>query len=273
MNILFFKLALIIYAISTVGFFIYAYTQKNEAAKGALYTLILGFTFHTLSIILRWFESGHPPITSLFEATSFTSWGVVLAYLVVIRKIKQAKILGAMVTPIATLLMLYSSLCPKEILPLPPVLKSLWLPIHAAISIISYGFFILAAASGVLYLIQERQIKKKKLGGWFKRLPSLDTLDRVNELSLKIGFPLLTIGIITGAAWAEKAWGDYWSWDPKETWSLIMWLIYAALIHERLVVGWRGRKSAWLSIIGFGAWLISFFVINLYISGHHSYVR
>ncbi|OAG26885.1 cytochrome C assembly family protein, partial [Thermodesulfatator autotrophicus] len=207
MNLLFFKLALITYIISTVGFFIFAYTQKKEAAKGALYTLILGFGFHTFSIIFRWVEAGHPPLTSLFEATSFTSWGIVLAYLVTIKKIKQAKILGAIIAPIAALLMLYSSLCPKEIFPLPPVLRSLWLPIHAVISILSYGFFILAAASGVFYLIQERQIKKKKLGGWFKRLPSLDTLDRVNELSIKIGFPLLTVGIITGAAWAEKAWG------------------------------------------------------------------
>ncbi|WP_218969815.1 c-type cytochrome biogenesis protein CcsB [Thermodesulfatator atlanticus] len=261
------------YCVATVGFFVYAYTLKREAAKGALYTLILGFSFHTLSIISRWIEAGHPPLTNLFEATSFLSWAIVLAYLIIEKRLKQVRILGSVITPIAALLMLYSSLCPKEIFPLPPVLRSYWLPIHAAISLISYGFFILAAASGLLYLIQERQIKKKKLGGWFKRLPSLEVLDRVNEISLKIGFPLLTVGIITGAAWAEKAWGDYWSWDPKETWSLIMWLIYAALLHERLAVGWRGRKAAWLSLIGFLAWLISFFIINLYIPGAHTYVE
>ena len=273
MDLFFFKLALMVYTVATVGFFVYLYTLKSEAAKGAFYTLLLGFFFHSLSIAFRWKEAGHPPLTSLFEATSFLSWALVLGYLFIDRRFPQAKTLGAFVAPVATVLMLYSSFCPKEILPLPPVLKSFWLPIHAAISLASYGFFILAAASGVMYLIQERQIKKKRLGGWFKRLPSLEVLDRINELSLKIGFPLLTVGIITGAIWAEEAWGSYWSWDPKETWSLIMWLIYAALLHERLAVGWRGRKAAWLSLVGFLAWLVSFFVVNLYLPGAHTYVE
>jgi len=273
MNVFFFKLALMVYIVATVGYFVYLYTLKPEAAKGAYYVLLTGFALHTLSLLARWWEAGYAPFTNLFEATSFLSWGLILGYLYFDRRFKQGRILGAFAVPMATLLMLYSSLCPKEILPLPAVLRSLWLPIHAAISLLAYGFFILAAASGVMYLLQEREIKKKRLGGIFKRLPSLETLDRMNELSLKIGFPLLTLGIITGAVWAEKAWGAYWSWDPKETWSLIMWLVYAALLHERLAVGWRGRKAAWLSLIGFVIWLISFFVVNLYIPGAHTYVE
>ncbi|NPB09303.1 MAG: c-type cytochrome biogenesis protein CcsB [Thermodesulfobacteria bacterium] len=274
MNVFFFKLALMVYAVATVGYFVYLYTMKEEAARGAYYVLLVGFGLHTISLVARWLEAGYPPFTNLFEATSFLAWALVLGYLVLDRRFqRQGRVLGAFVTPIATLLMLYSSFCPKDILPLPPVLRSLWLPIHAAISLLSYGFFILAAASGVMYLLQEREIKKKRLGGIFKRLPSLETLDRMNELSLKIGFPLLTLGIITGAVWAEEAWGTYWSWDPKETWSLIMWLVYAALLHERLAVGWRGRKAAWLSIVGFLTWLISFFVVNLFIPGAHTYVE
>jgi cytochrome c-type biogenesis protein CcsB len=273
MNIFFFKLALLVYFVTTVGFLVYLYTMKKEAACGAYYVLLVAFGLHTASLVARWIESGYPPLTSLHGATSFLGWGLILSYLIIERKISSQKVLGAFVTPVAFVLMAYSSLCPKDILPLPPVLQSLWLPIHGAISILSYGFFILMACAGVMYLLQERQIKKKRLSGLFKRLPSLETIDRLNEFSLKIGFPLLTLGIITGAIWAEEAWGAYWSWDPKETWSLIMWLVYAALLHERLAVGWRGRRAAIMSLVGFGVWIISFFVVNLFLPGAHTYVE
>ncbi len=273
MNIFFFKLALLVYLVATVGFLVYLYTMKKEAAHGAHYVLLVGFGLHTISVVARWIEAGHPALTNLHEATSFLGWGLVLGYLILEWKVPSQKVLGAFVSPVVTILMAYSSLCPKEILPLPPVLRSLWLPIHATISILAYVFFILMACAGVMYLLQERQIKRKKLSGLFKRLPSLETIDRLNELSLKIGFPLLTLGIITGAIWAEKAWGAYWSWDPKETWSLIMWLVYAALLHERLAVGWRGRRAAIMSLIGFGVWIITFFVVNLFLPGAHTYVE
>lgn len=273
MNIFFFKLALLVYLIATVGFLVYLYTMKEEAAKGAYYVLLVGLGLHTLSIAIRGFEAGHPPLTNLHETTSFLGWGLVLGYLLVEWKVPSQKVLGAFVTPFVSLLMIYSSFCPMQILPLSPVLRSFWLPVHAIISILSYGFFILMACAGVMYLLQERQIKKKRFTGLFKRLPSLETLDRLNELSLKIGFPLLTIGIITGAVWAEQAWGAYWNWDPKETWSLIMWFVYAALLHERLAVGWRGRRAAIMSLVGFIVWIITFFVVNLFIPGAHTYVE
>jgi cytochrome c-type biogenesis protein CcsB len=119
----------------------------------------------------------------------------------------------------------------------------------------------------------ERELKRKKLGAIFKRLPSLDVLDDINYRCLTIGFPLLTLGIITGSIWASFAWGSYWSWDPKEVWSLITWLLYAALLHGRMTVGWRGRKAAILAIVGFCAILFTFLGVNLLLPGLHTYTN
>jgi cytochrome c-type biogenesis protein CcsB len=138
----------------------------------------------------------------------------------------------------------------------------MWLPVHVILLFIGDAAFALAAAVGIMYLIQERQLKQKKLGALFHRLPNIDVLDEINYRCLTIGFPLLTLGIITGAAWAQEAWGSYWSWDPKETWSLINWFFYAALLHGRLTVGWRGRRAAIWSIIGFASVLFTFLGVN-----------
>lgn len=129
----------------------------------------------------------------------------------------------------------------------------------------------MAFCAGVLYLLQERLIKSKSFGRLSRMLPSLQVLDEVNYRALTVGFPLLTAGIITGSIWANCAWGSYWSWDPKETWSLITWLLYAALLHQRLTVGWRGRRAAVMAMVGFGAVLFTFLGVNLLIGGLHTY--
>jgi cytochrome c-type biogenesis protein CcsB len=143
-----------------------------------------------------------------------------------------------------------------------PALQSFWLPVHVILLFLGDGAFALAAAAAVMYLIQERQLKRKRLSGWFHRLPNLDLLDELNYRCLTIGFPLLTVGIITGSLWAQQAWGTYWSWDPKETWSLITWLLYAALLHGRLTVGWRGRRAAVWALVGFASVLFTFLGVN-----------
>lgn len=183
----------------------------------------------------------------------------------------RLKALGAFISPVITLVTVLSIIHPKKILPLPPALQSYWLPIHASISLISYALLTMSFCISIMYLIQERQIKKKRLGAIFKRLPSLQTLDTMSEKCLKIGFPFLTLGIITGSIWAEKAWGAYWSWDPKETWSLVTWLLYAALLHQRLTVGWRGKRSAYMTIVGFLALLFTFIGVTYLLPGAHSY--
>jgi cytochrome c-type biogenesis protein CcsB len=185
----------------------------------------------------------------------------------------KVKVLGSFLAPMALILMLFALALPKEILPLAPVLKSFWHPFHVIFAFLGNAIFALTFCFGVMYLIQEHQLKAKKMGAIAKRLPSLNLLDDLSYLSLKFGFPLLTLGIITGAVWAEYAWGRYWNWDPKETWSLITWLLYAALLHQRLTVGWRGRKAAIMAIVGFLAVLFTFLGVNLLLPGLHTYVK
>jgi cytochrome c-type biogenesis protein CcsB len=167
--------------------------------------------------------------------------------------------------------MVLASLFPKEIVPVEPVLNSFWLPVHVIFAIGGNDMFALAFAAGVMYLIQERQIKSKRIGGFYRRLPALKVLDDLNSRCLTLGFPLLTLGIITGSIWAESAWGTYWSWDPKQTWSLITWFIYAALLHGRLTVGWRGRRAAIFAVAGFFFLIFTFLGVNLLLSGTHGF--
>ncbi len=271
MNIFFFQIALVIYILGTAVSLAYFIWLRKRLSWVGTVLLALGFASHSTAIFLRYIEAGYTPITNWHESLSFFSWTVVGIFLLLHRKYRVEG-LAAFVSPMAAGLMILAALFPQEIMPLPPVLESLWLPIHAILAFLGNGMFTLGFAAGVMYLIQEGQIKSKKIGPLFHRLPTLKVLDDLNYRCLTIGFPLLTFGIITGSVWAENAWGAYWSWDPKETWSLITWFLYAALLHARLMAGWRGRKAALLAIAGFGALLFTFFGVNLLLAGRHSYL-
>jgi len=151
-----------------------------------------------------------------------------------------------------------------------PILKSGWLAVHTSLAVLGDAAFAFACIVSVMYLLQERQLKQKHLGAIFHRLPPLDIMDTITYKAQTIGWPLFTLGMITGSIWANSAWGTYWSWDVKETWSLIVWLIYLVLLHLR-TLGWRGRKMAYLSVIGFVFVLISFFVVSRAGVGKHSF--
>jgi cytochrome c-type biogenesis protein CcsB len=174
--------------------------------------------------------------------------------------------------PIVFLLMLISSMLSREIKPLSPSLQSYWLGIHTVFAFLSNAAFALAFGIGLMYLVQERYVKTKNLGSLFGRLPSLQTLDEINYKLITFGFPLLTMAIITGALWAETAWGNYWNWDPRETWSLITWFIYAIVLHARLVAGWRGKRAALLSMLGFLTIIVAFFGVKLLKKGLHVFL-
>jgi len=215
-------------------------------------------------------EAGYTPITNLHESLSFFAWSIVGVYLLLYLKYRL-DVLAAFVSPLAAVLIILASLFPKEIIPVTPVLDSFWLPIHVIFAFTGDAMFALCFAVSVMYLIQEGQIKSKRIGPFYYRLPALQVLDDLNYRCLTFGFPLLTLGIITGSIWAESAWGSYWSWDPKETWSLITWFLYAALLHGRLTVGWRGRKAAIFSVLGFAVLVFTFLGVNLLLSELHSY--
>jgi cytochrome c-type biogenesis protein CcsB len=268
MEIILFELALTFYFAATIISVLELFKGTKTTSTILLIVSIIGFLIHTGNIIARYIISGHIPISNLHEASSFFSWCIVLIFFFLEYRYKLA-LLGSFIMPIVFILMLSSSMLPRNIEPLPPVLQSSWLGIHTVLAFIGDAAFAMAFGVGIMYLIQEHHVKSKKLGGLFQRLPSLQSLDEINYKLITIGFPLLTLAILTGALWAESAWGSYWRWDPKEVWSLITWFIYASVLHLRLTVGWRGKRAAILSIIGFIVVIFTFFGINLLKKGLH----
>lgn len=270
MNASLFYFTVAIYLAATVCYMLYLAKPSDSLGKVARWLISGGFAVHILFTLFRYIEAGHTPITNLHESLSFFSMAVIGVFIFFERRFKIL-VLGSFVTPVALLLLLVSSLFPSVILPLNPALKSKWLVVHTVLAFLGYASFAVAFGAAIIYLMQERFLKKRKISGLFQRLPSLDTLDEINYRCLTFGFPLLTVAIISGAIWAETAWGTYWSWDPKETWSLITWFVYAALLHGRLTTGWRGKKAAILAIIGFFVMLFTFLGVNLLMPGLHSY--
>lgn len=270
MSQIFFYLTFALYGCAAAAYLAYLLRTTSLLGIWANRLVMAGFATHLLSTIHRFSSAGHLPVTNMHESLSFFALTIVGAFILFERKYKVT-ILGAFVVPIALLLVISSNAFPSAIRELNPALKSNWLWIHTIMAFISYAMFTIAFGAAVIYLIQQYFLKKKRLGALFQKLPSLNTLDDINYRCLTIGFPLLTIAIITGAIWAEKAWGTYWSWDPKETWSLITWFIFAALLHSRLTTGWRGKRASLLTIAGFLIMLFTFIGVNLWLPGLHAY--
>ncbi len=265
--ILLFELALTFYFIATITGVIVLFKGKKATSRVIIALVVIGFLFHTANIIARYIEGGYFPATNLHEASSFFSWCMVILFFMLEYRYKLG-LLGSFIMPIVFIFMLSSSMLPREIEPLPVVLKSYWLVIHTVLAFLGDAAFAMAFCIGIMYLIQERYVKSKHLSGLFQRLPSLQALDEINYHLITLGFPLLTLAIITGVIWSNTTWGKPLQGDPKEVWSFITWLIYALVLHLRLVVGWRGRKAAILSIIGFLVVIFTFFGVNLILEGH-----
>ena len=332
------------YAVSGGLYIWHLVTRNRSAVKMGYILLILGLVTQTASLLLRWYTSGHAPMSDTYESLSLFAWGVVLAF-VIADRFYPVKSAGAIVVPSAFLISLVALIFYEDPADLVPALQSYWLWIHVSIAMIAYGLFALAFGAGFFYIVQEYLLKKNydnvkvafvlllaALGGvlglWFgswwsepevvfdaagnpdkvyatadvikilsslavglvvgmilgslagrgaarpafsSRLPSLDVLDEVSYRAIALGFPLLTIGIATGAIWADIAWGRWWGWDPKETWSLITWLFYGAYLHTRLTLGWRGRHSALIAVTGMIVVLFTYFGVNFLLSGLHAY--
>jgi len=270
MHMIFFQLTFLLYLLGVGLTMTYLFLPRRILGRTGGWVLGAGFVIHTITLVWRTHASGHTPIANLHESLSFFAWAVMAAYMVFHYRY-NAITLGTFVSPLVLILILYALRCPQDIVPLPPALQSMWMPVHSVVAFLGYGFLTIAFCAGIMYLLQENRIKKKRIGKLHQILPSLDVLDDISYLSLKVGFPLLTTGIITGAIWASSAWGSYWSWDPKETWSLITWLLYAALLHQRLTVGWRGRRAAIMTVVGFMAIIFTFLGVNLLMTGLHTY--
>jgi cytochrome c-type biogenesis protein CcsB len=249
--------------------------KKPMAGRLATGVSIIGLAGNSAGIIVRWFESydmgiGHAPLSNLYESLIFFSWTIVLLYLFIEQKYKNRTI-GVFATPLAFLALAYASLSPNisdRIQPLLPALKSNWLIAHVMACFVGYAAFAIAFGISIMYIFKQRDAGE--IGSLLDRIPDPGLLDELTHQLVMFGFLFLTAGIITGAVWANSAWGRYWGWDPKETWSLITWFVYATLLHARLMRGWRGKRIALISIFGFAAVIFTYFGVN-YLPGLHSY--
>ncbi|BCA78509.1 c-type cytochrome biogenesis protein CcsB [Desulfuromonas sp. AOP6] len=269
-NVLLYKIALLFYLVATILFFIDVIGRKESIGRVARWVLFGGFAIHCAALVARYVEAGYTPVANLHESLSFFALSIVGIFLLFDLRYRLT-VLAAFVCPLALVLMIVGGVVPKAVKELNPMLDSWWFPVHVTLAFLGNAVFAVAFMAGIMYLLQERMLKSKKFSSLYFRLPSLGTLDTINYKCLTFGFPLMTMGIISGAMWAESAWGTYWSWDPKETWALITWFLYAALLHGRLTVGWRGRRAAIFAIIGFLCLLFMFLGVNLFLSDLHSF--
>lgn len=270
---------MVAYIIATV-FYLGLFLFKSQRAGQIGMLLVLGGVLvHTAALGLRWYESyqmgiGRAPLTNMYESLVFFAWCTALLYLFMEFRFK-ARIMGTFVMPCIALTMAYASFSARiddRITPLIPALQSDWLIAHVVTCFIGYGAFTVAFCLGVMYLLKQAAMNRNgKSDSRLAALPDLKVIDELTYKSIVLGFLWLTAGIITGAIWANEAWGTYWSWDPKETWSIITWFVYASTLHARFTRGWSGSRIAWMAIVGFMAVLFTYFGVNFFLSGLHSY--
>jgi len=255
---LLFNITTIAYFVAMVVFIVYL-TSRNQAV-GFAATLIcwVGFIANTSAIGMRWYEAhamgyAQAPLSNLYESIVFFAWAILLIYLLFDLKYKQRAI-GAFVLPFAFGGMIWAQWSlDSSIQPLVPALQSNWLTYHVITCFLGYAAFAMACGVSIMYLIkagkEEKSAEQSPAGGLLSLFPSTKVLDDLNYKAIMVGFPMLTLGIITGAAWANYAWGTYWSGDPKETWSLIVWFIYAAFLHARCTRGWVGKRAPFSRVV------------------------
>ncbi len=247
-------------------YILYFTAGKKGILRIAWYGLLATFTMQAAGIGLRWAESyqlgmGHAPLSNYYESLIFFSWTISLIMIVMRKRLYPVITFSGATASLA--LMAYASLSPgveRGIQPLIPALQSNWLHVHVITCFLAYAAFLVSFTCGGLYFFESRG-----------NVPTGRTLEDINYRSIIIGFSMLTSGILTGAVWAHYAWGSYWSWDPKETWSLITWIVYALILHLRFAGGWRGRRTALLSIVGFACVVMTYFGVNFFLAGLHSY--
>jgi len=264
------------YLFSTLLYVAIFIFRTERLGKAATLFTALALLIQTAGIALRWIESykmgiGHAPLTNMYESVVFFTWTIIALYLFIEWKFKT-RMIGAFAVPFAFLGMAYASFSTdisKTISPLVPALQSNWLIAHVVTCFIGYAAFAVAAGLGGMYLIKSKCPAGS--GSMFDRIPPLKVLDDITHKTMVFGFIWLSAGIITGAVWANSAWGTYWSWDPKETWSLITWFIYAVTLHARYTRGWGGTRIAWLALVGFISVVFTYYGVNFLLSGLHSY--
>jgi cytochrome c-type biogenesis protein CcsB len=242
-------------------------TLGRRLGSAAVAVTAVGFVFHVLALVLRGVAAGRPPWGNMYEFTLMITGAAVAGWLIVLLRNRGARSMGVFVmTPIAVLVFLAGTVLYTRSAPLVPILNSYWLSVHVTAISLSSGVLLLSGLASVAYLYRMHIGADKP-----SRLPSADRLDRIAYRSAIIAFPFFTFAIVAGALWAEVAWGTYWSWDPKETVTLVTWISFAGYLHARATAGWRGKPAAWISVFGLATIIFDLFFINMVVSGLHSY--
>ncbi len=255
-----FSVALFSYLAASLGYFIYLVYRRPLVSSLSGGAVALGLISHTVSIGLHSAITGHGPYTTSYEIAMFLAWFIVVIYFLTEWKYK-IKDLGSFVIPLVFLVMLVSVFLSKDAGLVPESEVRFWLTMHRTLSIIGYAAFSIAFAAGIMYLIQEHQVKSKKLGIMYFRMPSLEVLDDLNFKVITIGFPLFTLGFMTGSIWNTKMDQAFFSWDLAKTMPMvIVWLIYGLVFFGRMTTGLRGKKAAQFAILGFVTVIGTFFL-------------
>jgi cytochrome c-type biogenesis protein CcsB len=250
MDVLFFKITLVLYFAGTFLFLAHLANKNPKLSGLSILTTALGFAFHTAALVARVIGDRQVPLTNFYEAMAFFSWALVLVFLLVEYRYR-IMILGSFILPLAFLSLISVAALPKQIHSLNPMFQNIWIFIHVSLTMLGLVAFTMAFVAGVLYLIQERLLKSRRFNPMSSELPSLDLLDGFNQKAVILGFPLLTLGMIIGAMLSDNIWKAYFSLQPVETLTLVTWFFYFAMLHGRLTVGWRAKKAAYLAVVGF----------------------
>ncbi len=250
--LIFFWLSVALYCVSALSY-LYGFIQKKERfPRQGLIFAAAGFLFHTICLSLYWTRPSHLSF-STFEVINDAAWSGICVFLVASVIAKSLRPAGLLVVPFTMLTLVWAAISRKEIGPTPPSFDTPWFWVHVIASAFAYGFMLIAAANGLLYIL-----KTKNTGdAFYEGLPDLNKLDDSNYLFIGIGFVMLTLMIISGALWTQSVYGNYWAWDPLEVQSLITWLVYAMWLHLRLTMGWRGIRLAWYALVALPVMVIA----------------
>lgn len=254
------SIAFVFYLVSLIPqAFVFFRKSAPRLEKWARALVVLGLLAQTAALAVRWKVTGHAPMTNMYESLVFFSWSFMIAYLWADLALKISR-LGFFVGVCNLAVLMYAFSHDAAVKPLMPALQSNWLVLHVVTCFFSYAAFAVSFIASIAYLLP---FKKKNF--------SHEQLDLVIYKSILFGFPLLTLGVASGAVWANEAWGAYWSWDPKETWALVTWMIYALYLHLRLMKGWSETKLVWVAFVAFLCVVFTYVGVNLFLSGLHSY--
>src|SRR5690242_4639928 len=263
MAAVFFMVTMALYFAATVSFLALLVRRADVLSTVSLTITAVGFATHTIALVARMLGATGVSTPSFHEALSFFSWMLILVFLAVEFR-HRLHVLGSFIVPLALVSLVSAAALPETVPTLQPVFRTLW--VHVTLSMLGAVGFAVAFVAGVMYLIQDRLLKSKQFNVLYSKLPALDFLDHLNQQSIVLGFPLLTLGIVTGAISAQFARGSYVSWNPEQTGALVTWLFYFIVLLGRLTIGWRAKRAAYLTVIGFACVILT--LVGVVLKGH-----